>query len=499
MPDTEPNKNTISCRHCCQPVDRNATKCHHCGEQLSTRSHAVQVTRKLMGLVGAVTAVLSLFFALKEGYFFIQERQEQRAMADSYLAAAENFIKLDSLVYAEQSLERALSANPSDQRLRAKAFFMRANHFLREADYYGMQLPDERYAVVQEMVLSGFSLLNGDISGHDRALLMLSLARLLQYDRQWQSPNGVKGLFEQALSLEPTFYDIHYWFGQWLLLSDAESDRQRGFELLQQAAEAQPHSAMYSVALADEMVKRNMYQAAFTAYRRAIESKPKQDQLQQIRASNIARTNLAYAIIGADKSSPIIGETFFGLSRQERLELVRFALAHNAQRQLRYIAAQLFYQAGLNDDAETQMREALGSYDFYSQADQLALFADILGIQKKLEEQQRVQEILARKEDRQKYEDVLESSLEGGHHYKIGLKASRDHDADGVLVVQVYEQYPFHKAGVREGDRLLEFGHRKINSLRTIINLIFDFSPGADVPLKVQRGAEVLDLTVVIE
>ncbi len=65
--------------------------------------------------------------------------------------------------------------------------------------------------------------------------------------------------------------------------------------------------------------------------------------------------------------------------------------------------------------------------------------------------------------------------------------------------MEPFAGYPFAKAGVIAGDRLLEFAHRKVESLRSIWVPILDFSPGTDVPLKVRRGKELLDLTVVIE
>lgn len=490
---------TVPCRFCCQPIDRHAIKCHHCGEQLVTRSQTAQLTRKLMGAIGVVTAVLSLFFGLKEGYFFIQERQENRAMADSYLAAAERFIALDSLVYAEQSLEKALSANPSDQSLRVRAFFMRANHFLREADYYGMQLPEERFVVVQDMVLNGFSLLNSDLANNQRVELMLALARLLQYDRRWESPQGVSDLFEQAMRIEPRHDDVHYWFGLWLTQSDEAADQQRGFELLQSAAKSNPDNAMYSATLAEILVKRGEYKAAFEAFRRAIESKLKQDQLQQIRAANLSKGNLALALIEADKQQSITAEDFFGLSVEDRLALIRFAVSNRSHRQLQYIAAKLFHHAGHHDEAEALIRKSLGSYDFYSNEEHLSLFADILDARGNKDELDQVQKILTQKQDRLNFDDILESSVNDGRNYKIGLKSPRSDDPDGVLVIKAYERYPFHKAGVRDGDRIIQFGHREFSNLRSIVNLIFELSPGTDVPLTIQRGENLLDLTFVVE
>ncbi len=163
------------------------------------------------------------------------------------------------------------------------------------------------------------------------------------------------------------------------------------------------------------------------------------------------------------------------------------------------MAAKLFHHAGQNEEAETQIRKVLGRYDIRSNADRLQLFAAILGAQNRVDEQHKVLELLADKAEHSSYEEVLETGLIDQHRYKVGLKLSKQDNANGVLVVKAYEQYPFHKAGVRAGDYLLEFGHRKITSLRTISILIYNFTPGTDVPLKLRRGGETLDLTVVIE
>lgn len=450
-----------------------------------------------MGLVGVSTALLSIFFGLKEGYFFIQERQQQRAMAASHLAAAEHFLKLDSLSYAEASLERALGANPNDQRLRARIFFLRTGHLLRDADYYGSQLPEGKLDIVPEMVIDGFSLLNNNLAAGVRAELMLALARLLQYDQRWQASTGITELFEGASLLAPENTEVLYWFGEWLQAEDAS--RERGFALIQAASAAAPGNAVYATAMGHAQAEQGDFGAAIRTLMRAFDSKSLQHELQNIRAANQAKQYLVSVLYDAHKTSPITGQDFFGMSLEERVSIVRYVLQYSNDRGLGGLAAALFYQAGFNAEAEVQILGVLGQYNVRSSTEDLTLLAAILEAQDKVAEAQVVLELLARQEELAGFEEVLETGLADQHRYKLGLKLAREEEAEGVLVLKAYEQYPFHKAGVRSGDRLLKFGHRELHDMLSISTIIFTFAPGTDVPLQVQRGEEVLDMIVVLE
>ena len=64
----------IACRFCCQTVSRKAKKCHHCGESLERKSTWRRHANQVLGWVGVVTTLLGLFYAAREGYYWIQER-----------------------------------------------------------------------------------------------------------------------------------------------------------------------------------------------------------------------------------------------------------------------------------------------------------------------------------------------------------------------------------------------------------------------------------------
>ena len=490
-------ESNILCPFCKQPVPAGASKCYHCGEQLTVTSPVKKTTRKVMGLIGIITALLSLFFGLKEGYYFVKERQEQRAMASSYLSAAEHFLELDSLTYAEDSLNRALALSPNDQQLRARVFQLRAGHLLREADFYGLQLPEEKLTVIPELLINGFSLLNSDWPAERRADLLLYLARLLQHDQQWQSRAGINKLFSEAYQLVPGNAEVAYWFGAWLLQAEATKDR--GYTLIAKAVNAAPANALYTLSLGRAEKERGDYQSAFSAFMRAIDSRPEQHELHNIRAANEAKSQLARALLAAHEVSPITGVEFFGITLQERVAITRYTLQQTNNRQLQLLGAELFLHAKHFMEAENWIRKAIGNYNSRTDPEQLMLLASILGANKNTREQQEVLDILATIQEQAGYEEILETGFQDQHRYKIGLKLARETEKEGALVVTAYELYPFHKAGVRPGDRLLELGHRKISSMRSISQIILSLSPGTEIPLKLSRNDEVLVLTVVIE
>ncbi len=79
------------------------------------------------------------------------------------------------------------------------------------------------------------------------------------------------------------------------------------------------------------------------------------------------------------------------------------------------------------------------------------------------------------------------------------MRIAKGTTGEGAQVLRTYEGYPFAKAGVQAKDQILEVAHRPITVLRDIWLLLIELSPGTDVPLKVKRDSEVLDLTLIVE
>ncbi len=68
----------------------------------------------------------------------------------------------------------------------------------------------------------------------------------------------------------------------------------------------------------------------------------------------------------------------------------------------------------------------------------------------------------------------------------------------GVQVNQVVPGDPADKAGIKEGDILLEFNGQKIADSEKLRDLVAKTKPGTTAPVKVQRGKETLDLKVTV-
>jgi len=409
------------------------------------------------------------------------------------MRVAEQFLKLDNLEYAEASLTQALQLNPGDKQLRLQYFLLRSQLLLREIDTVNAPLE-----IPPELVTDGFSLRENDFKPADRSQLQVSLARLLQYDQRWQNPSAITELYAQARRLAPESAEVAYRSGEWLLAQ--QPAQPAGFELIAAAVAAEPENLLYRYALGYYQAKQGDYRAAIDNFRQVIEVSPPPAERQQKQAAIDAKYALRRTLNEAVEQQPITGPDFFGISLDERVAITDFVLQQSgSDRRLLLVAAQLYHHVGDDKRAEELLRGLLGDYHERSDSEQLELLVATLDAQQKTDEAQQLRDLLERQRQRASFEEILETGLEGQHRYKVGLRLARENAADGIEVLKVYSGYPFAKAGLQAGDRLLEFAHRKVINLRSIWVPINDFSPGTDVPLKILRGEQPLTLTVVIE
>lgn len=487
----------VSCRYCFCPIDPRALKCPHCHELQIKASTQQSLFKRLVAALGIFTALLSLIFGLKEGYFYIQQQAQQRSLFTTYLNTADHFFKLDNLDYAELSLNKALAIEPANEQLRLRYFLLRGQNLLREVDYYGLQLPDEKLVIMPDLVTSGFSLVESALSDTQLAQVYITLGRLLQYDRRWESPMGIDELFRKANKLAPQDADAKYWYGEWLFEND---ETKAAYLLLQEAQTLEPNEAIYVTAFGRVQAERGDYALALVTLRRAIELKEQQQSLQSIRAANEAVGLLSSALVAADQQQPITGEAFFSLSMSERLSLIDLISQGTGKSDFRALAARLLHANGQHTEAEVLMRKVLGRYDSRSNVQHLMTLASILDAQNMQHEAQEIRSMINRKVEGALSEEIMEIGVDGKHRYKMGIKVTRSNDSsDAIKVLKVYQAYPFAKAGVKEGDELLSFAHRRIKSLRSITRLLLDFAPGTEIPITVKRANKDLNLSLVVE
>ena len=490
--------NTVPCRYCREPVHPQATKCPKCGEKLTGNARFERTTKKIVSTIGMFTAFLSVFFATREGYFYVEQKQQQRERFPAHMNAADHFLKLDNLHYAEASLEQALQLSSNDKQLQLKFFLIRSRNILREVDYYGSHLPDEQLNGLPKLITAGFSLTEYNYLPVEEAILFNFLARLLQYDKRWQNPAAIGELFRKARKIDPMNPDIAYWYGDWLL--NQEPPAEEGLALIKEAVNRTQDNAFYLWGLGLYQAKRGNYGSALSTLKKAIDLKPKQQSLQRIRASNEAKNSFRRILLKASGKADITESKFFGLDMEQRSSYVQFSLKHSSgSRGLQWQAARLFHSTGKSEQAEILVKKILGNYNERSKIQHLDLLEDILQAQQKTEEAQKVSNLITRKKELESYEEILETGYRDKHRYKVGLRVARQNKEEGIEVLKVFKGYPFAKAGVQPGDRLLEFAHRRITSLRSIWVPINDFTPGTDVPLKINRGGKEINLVVLIE
>jgi S1-C subfamily serine protease len=94
---------------------------------------------------------------------------------------------------------------------------------------------------------------------------------------------------------------------------------------------------------------------------------------------------------------------------------------------------------------------------------------------------------------------VFEVQDYGQPRLKVGIKYLNEESDIGVLVLHVFEKYPFDKAGVLKGDRILEIAHRQVKDFQDIKYVLLKFKQGTEIPIRVKRGDKTLLLTLLIE
>lgn len=89
-------------------------------------------------------------------------------------------------------------------------------------------------------------------------------------------------------------------------------------------------------------------------------------------------------------------------------------------------------------------------------------------------------------------DDLVFSGKVSYAYFGIECKAS----GSFLIIDKVIEGDPAHEAGLRSGDKILEFNNRPTSSVMDLYNAIYFAHPGQLLPVKVQRGEEELKFII---
>ena len=494
-----------SCPSCAEQISLQAKKCKYCGEFVEPKPLKQKLSSRMMAVIGLFTACLSVFYALREGYFYIEQKQQQREEVASYIEVANQFERLDSLNYAQQALTKALSLSPSNVDLQRRLFVLRTQDMLREIEW-GRPSPNH-VPSIEEMILDGYRLLSSDMNNNQRTQLLVMVARLLPQDILWNDDEGITKLYAQAYALSATNPEVLFRYGQWL--ADAKIDIPQGLKLIGRAVELAPDDALYPYELAKLLVAQNEYAQALTLFRNSINLLPKQRELQRIRASNFSKSDLRRLLIKADEAHNIAEGEFLGLTMEERQQLLEQVLAeHQNDRIINFIAARFYFAIDELTLAETAISGAVSDSDLVDWSrgyyqNEMVLYQKILQRSgTNPDKLGKLNQALETYQQTLTYEEALELGVEGCHRYKIGLRVSRktgEFVTPGLDVLTVYSGYPFAKAGVQAGDQILSLGHRQPDKVMSVYNILSNFKPGTSVPIMIERDGQKLEMELIVE
>ena len=356
----ETNTQQRDCPYCYEPISNQARKCKHCGEYLKNISWWKNTLTKIGAYIGVFTALLSVFYACREGYFYVQQQQQARTEKATYLQTADAFIKMDALHYAQQALAKALTLSPNDAELQRRIFLIDSHDLLRdlewEADYQAQQ------GKIKSLIMEGFRLLQVTQSNQHRAHLEVMVGQLLSYDQGWNDDPSITALLEKALKFAPNNPEFQFQLGYWLVA--AEIDMSRGLELVKNAAQNDPDNAVYWAEYGTLSTKQNNFLEGFSAFKHAISLLPKQKSIQAIRASNLTKTKLRQLFLQTHLVYDFTKGNFLGLDITQRTELIeQVATTRRNDREIASIAVRFYFGLQNYQRAYEYLQLALSKYE----------------------------------------------------------------------------------------------------------------------------------------
>ena len=79
---------------------------------------------------------------------------------------------------------------------------------------------------------------------------------------------------------------------------------------------------------------------------------------------------------------------------------------------------------------------------------------------------------------------------------RIGIKAQDTEDGKGVKVLDIDDESPADKAGIKEGDIITQFDDKDVNSTETLVNLARNSKTKPSVKVKINRDGKTSEVEI---
>ena len=494
---------TRPCPSCRQLISVDARKCYHCGELVGSHKTTRYVMTKFVGYVGVLTALLSTFYALREGYFYVKQQQQAREEVRSFQAVSRHFESLGSLEYAEQALQKALQVMPNDRLMKQHLFLLRCRRLFEEFEWQ-TTLSDEQLQQVNELIVEGHRLQQHPLDKKMDVDISLSLGRLIPNDGAWNDDKATRLQFERSLALQPDNAEALFRYGIWLVGS--EVDATQGEQYMRRATTLQPDNALYHYELGKFYFDQGAFLPALNNLQTAIKLKNKQTSLVNIQAANYAKVSLRGLFIAATNAYDITSDDFMHLSETAREEwIVQLLAIKDTDRQVNrrafdfYLSVKKLNQAAELIERLISQRELEEPVKGYTLEDKQRYLALLRAKNEQPDLQQKLAADITEFQQSQRWEEFLHWGIEGKHRYKVGLRVEKGVIQDGLKVLKVFSGFPFAKGNIKAGDIIQRVGHQRVKELNHVMQILDRFNPGDAVPIQILRNTRVLELSLIVE
>jgi tetratricopeptide (TPR) repeat protein len=284
----------------------------------------------------------------------------------------------------------------------------------------------------------------------------------------------------------------------------SEAPQPGGLDQIRRAIAQRPQDAGYHYDLAQALDHAKQRAEALREYRRTAELPAGPDIWSQ-RVRNGALADMLQVFKTLPEEKCAAPDALPDMPLDERIRMLEFFRANSSStdRAVPACLGALYHAVGEQAKARAQLQQSLGddTGDWKYYLPRLRLLTEILEQERPVDRPalDQARGILDQAEYALKHEQILEIGPEKGPMYKVGLKAPTAASPDGVHLEKVFRDYPFARAGVRDGDVVVEFAHRKVQTLRDIWIPYIEFQRGTQVPLQIRRGNATLNLLLTVE